>query len=81
MYYVYDIFAVSTDPRAVLNELKGSNIKFKHEKIEQSEMYLGVRLEKKQFDEIKCWTLTSFDYIKATLKNLKEVLKDPPWKL
>ena len=81
MYYVYDILAVSTDPKAVLNELKGSNIKFKHKKIEQSEIYLGVRLEEKQFGEIKCWTQTSLDYIKAALKKLKEVLKDPPWKL
>jgi len=46
MCYVGDILAVSTDPRAVLNELKGGNIKFKNDKIEPSEMYLGARLEK-----------------------------------
>ena len=46
MCYVDDILAVSIDPRAVLNETKGGNIKFKNDKIEPSEMYLGARLEK-----------------------------------
>ena len=81
MCYVGDILAVSIDPRVVLNELKGGNIKFKNDKIEPPEMYLGARLEKKQLGEIKCWTLTSLDYIKAALNSLKEVLKDLPCKL
>ena len=79
--YVGDILAVFTDPRAVLNELKAGNIKFKNDKIEPPEMYLGARLEEKQLGEIKCWTLTNLDYIKASLNNLKEVLKDSSWKL
>ena len=61
MSYVGDILAVSTDSRAVLNELKGGNIKFKNDKIEPPEMYLGAQLEEKQLGEIKCWTLTSLE--------------------
>ena len=47
MCYVGDILVVSIDSRAVLNELKGGNIKFKNDKIEPPEIYLGARLEEK----------------------------------
>ena len=54
MCYVDDILAVSIDPWAVLNETKGGNIKFKNDKIELPEIYLGARLEEKTLGEIEC---------------------------
>ena len=49
--YVDDILAVAIDPQPILQSLEGGTIKFKDDKIESPEMYLGAKLKKKIIDE------------------------------
>ena len=43
--YVDDILAVAIDPQPILQSLEGGTIKFKDDKIESPEMYLGAKIE------------------------------------
>ncbi|KAI2507356.1 Reverse transcriptase (RNA-dependent DNA polymerase) [Fragilaria crotonensis] len=74
LMYVDDILSVSCDPRAILEEIQGT-FKFKNGKIETPEFYLGAKLQKKSINGIQCWTITSQDYVKAAVKNVKEAIK------
>jgi len=69
--YVDDILAISIDPKSVLEGLKGGTVKFKNDKIETPEMYLGAKLQKKSIDGMECWTITSEEYIKAAVNTIK----------
>ena len=80
--YVDDILAASTDPTAVLKSLEGETVKYKNNKIEPPQIYLGAKLALKEIDGVKCWTVTSVDYIKAAVQTIKEALsKQKKWRL
>ena len=70
--YVDDLIAISTDPRGILNELKGDNMKYKNDEIKAPEMYLGARFKKRDIEGTTCWTITSEDYLTAAVKTIKE---------
>jgi hypothetical protein len=45
-------------------------------KIETPEFYLGAKLQEKPINGIRCWTITSQDYVKATVKHVEEATKN-----
>ena len=73
LVYVDDILCISHDACRPMNEIQAS-LKLKKNKVEEPEFYLGARLEKKQLNGRDVWTMSSTDYIKAAIANVKEQL-------
>ena len=63
-----------------MNEIQAS-LKFKKDKIEEPEFYLGAKLEKKRLNSRDVWTMSSTDYVKAAIDNVEEQLKKKGKKL
>ena len=61
--YVDDILCVSHSPREPLLEIH-HDLKFKKDKIEPPDIYLGGRLKRQLLNGRSVWTLSSKDYIK-----------------
>ena len=78
--YVDDILAISCDAKAILEDVQRT-FKLKNDKIEPPEFYLGAKLQEKPINRIKCWTVTSQDYVKAAVKNVEEAVKSTRWRL
>ena len=81
--YVDDILCISEDATGVLEDLRrGGGIKYKNGKIEPPEMYLGARLKKKTVarTQRECWSISSADYIIATVAAARESIKGTRWK-
>ncbi|CAJ1941927.1 unnamed protein product, partial [Cylindrotheca closterium] len=72
--YVDDILCMSMNAKEVMEGI-GKSFKFKKGKIEPPESYLGARLRKKSLDGVDMWTMSSYDYVVAAVKNVKETLK------
>ncbi|KAI2505806.1 hypothetical protein MHU86_8668 [Fragilaria crotonensis] len=80
LMYVDDILAISCDAEAILKDIQ-STFKFKNDKIEIPEFYLGAKLQEKSINNIKCWTVSSHDYVKAAIQNVQEAIKGTSRKL
>ena len=80
LMYVDDILAISCDAKAILEDVQ-KTFKLKNDKIEPPEFYLGAKLQEKPINGMKCWTVTSQDYIKAAVKNVEETIKGTRWRL
>jgi hypothetical protein len=52
--YVDDILAISMDATAILKRMEGDTVKYKNDKIEPPEMYLGAKLKEKIQNGRKC---------------------------
>ena len=52
-----------------------STLKFKKNKIEEPEFYLGAKLEKKKLNGKAVWTMSITEYVKASIKNVEEQLQ------
>ena len=74
--YVDDILPIGLDPKKTLESLKGDTVKLKNNKIENPDMYLGARLQLRDINGHSTWSITSVDYIKATIATVREALKD-----
>jgi hypothetical protein len=74
LMYVDDILAISCDAESILRDVQ-STFKLKNDKIEPPEFYLGAKLQEKPINNVRCWTVTSHDYIKAAVKNVEEAIK------
>ena len=74
LVYVDDLLCVADDATAPLREVM-SDFKFKKDAIEPPEIYLGARLQRKDLNGSKVWTMSSRDYTKAIIANLEERLK------
>jgi hypothetical protein len=74
LMYVDDILCVSVDPRTVLKDFESNDFKFKNDKIETPENYLGARLSLKDINGHKCWSISSVDYVKVAVQNVEEKL-------
>jgi hypothetical protein len=79
LMYVDDILAISCEAEAILKDVL-TTFKFKNDKIELPEFYLGAKLQEKPINNIKCWTVSSHDYVKAAIKNVQEAIKKLPTK-
>lgn len=80
LVYTDDCLCVSYDASLPLKSIM-EYFKFKKDKIEPPEFYLGARLERKPLNGGHVWTMTSKDYIKAIVKNLEERLEKKGMKL
>jgi hypothetical protein len=80
LMYVDDILSIACNPKLILREIQGT-FKFKNDKIEEPEFYLGAKLQRKPLNGLQCWTITSQDYVKAAVKNVEEALKKSGRKL
>jgi hypothetical protein len=76
LMYVNNILAISYNPQAILEDVQ-KTFKLKNDKIGTPDYYLGANLQQKTLNNTICWTITSQDYVKAVISNVKEVLK---WK-
>lgn len=72
--YVDDLLCVSAEPSRAMNEIR-SSLKFKNDRTEEPDFYLGVDLKKKDLDGRSVWTMSSADYLKAAIDNIEERLK------
>ena len=71
--YVDDILCISNEPLRAMNEIK-STLKFKNDKVEEPEFYLGASLKRKKLNGKSIWTMSSMDYLKAAIDNVEERL-------
>ena len=67
LVYVDDVLCISHNPKEPLLEIAKS-LKFKKDKMEPPEIYLGGRLKLKQLNGKSMWTLSSKDYVKAAIE-------------
>lgn len=72
--YVDDILVVSTRAMDIMKEIQGE-VKFKKDKIEPPDIYLGARLKLKEIDNIVCWTISSSDYIKSAIETIEKAIE------
>ena len=78
MAYVDDVVAISEKAVEILKEIQSGGVKFKNDKIEPPNMYLGAKLSTKLMDGVTRWTISSDNYVSAAVKNVEEVLKSKP---
>ena len=74
LVYVDDLLCIAHDATMPLQEVM-SDFKFKNDAISPPEIYLGARLQKKDLNGKKVWTMSSRDYTKAIIANLEDRLK------
>ena len=68
-----NILSISHDPNTVMDHIQ-ANFKFKDNKVEPPDMYLGAKLKKRRLGNYECWTMSSYEYIQAAIKNVQEKL-------
>ena len=73
LVYVDDILAISHDPKTVMKHIQ-ANFKFKDNKVEPPDMYLGAKLRKRKLGNYECWTMSSYEYVQAAINNVQEKL-------
>ena len=61
--------------KGIMEDL-GKSLKFKNDKIELPETYLGAKLSIKVMDGIKRWTISSGKYVEVAVKTVEQVIKD-----
>ena len=81
LMYVDDILAISIDPTEILKSMEGNKVKYKNGKISPSEIYLGARLKRRMINGNMCWTITSYDYVIASVQTIKDAITRKPWKM
>ena len=69
--YVDDILAISHKAKDALNTVQAI-FKFKDEKIEPLDMYLGATLFVMEDDGVRGWCITSDKYVKAAVENVEQ---------
>jgi len=79
--YVDDQLCIGPNAKKVLNSLQGGTVKFKNGKIEEPEVYLGARLQKKKLNGKEMWTVSSKDYVKAAIDTTRTSIKGKRWKI
>jgi hypothetical protein len=74
LMYVDDILAISCDAKAISQDVQRT-FELKNDRIDTSEFYLGAKLQEKPTNGLKCWTMTSRDYVNAAVENTEETLR------
>ena len=70
-----DLLAISRDAEKVLNSVQDT-FKFKDNKIDKPDFYLGAQLDRMSIDWFKGWTMSSAKYVQAAIKNIEQMLAD-----
>lgn len=78
LMYVDDILCASDEPIKVMRQIQ-ERFKFKNDKIEDPDGYLGAKIAKRQLDGKDIWTMTSSEYVAAAIKTVEESIKDTKW--
>ncbi len=78
--YVDDVLAVSAQGKELLKKLQ-LEFKFKKDKIEPLDIYLGARLARKTLNGKQVCTMCSKDYIKLAVQNIESRLNNMGMKL
>ena len=73
--YVDDLLAISHDAEKVLKSVQDT-FKFKDDKIDKPDVYLGAQLDKMSVDGFEGWTMSSEKYVKAAIENLEQTLAE-----
>ena len=73
LVYVDDLLAISSDARSVILEV-AEKFKLNKDKIEPPEIYLGGRLAKKSLNRKEIWTMSSVNYVKVIINNVKVIM-------
>ena len=71
--YVDDILSISEKPLNTLKSIQSKNFKFKNDKMEKPENYLGADLSSLDNEEgVECWAMSSDKYCAAMVKNVED---------
>jgi hypothetical protein len=73
LVYVDDIFCILDNPKTNLSQIQ-EDFKFKDDKMEPPDVYIGSNLEKKVFNGVKCWTMSSHKYVNAAVEKVEKKL-------
>ena len=71
LVYVDDILTISFDPKEPMKGIQ-KGFKFKNDEIQEPNIYLGAKLEKKMLNGRKTWTMSSKDYVKLSIQNIEQ---------
>ena len=66
--YVDDLLAISHDAQKVLKSVQDT-FKFKDDKIDKPDIYLGAQLDMMSVDGFEGWTMSSEKYVKSAIEN------------
>ena len=73
--YVDDLLAISHDTQKVLKSVQDT-FKFKDDKIDKPDVYLGAKLGKMSVDGFEGWTMSSENYVKSAIENIEQTLAE-----
>ena len=73
--YVDDLLAISHDAEKVLKSVQDT-FKFKDDKIDKPDVYLGAQLDKMSVDGFEGWTMSSEKYVKSAIENIEQTLAE-----
>ena len=73
--YVEDLLAISHDAQKVLKSIQDT-FKFKDDKIDKPEVYLGPQLDKMSVDGFEGWTMSSEKYVKSAIESIEQTLAE-----
>ena len=73
--YVDDLLAISHDAQEVLKSVQDT-FKFKDDKIDKPDVYLGAQLDKMSVDGFEGWTMSSEKYVKLAIENIEQTLAE-----
>ena len=73
--YVDDLLAISHDAQKVLKSVQDT-FKFKDDKIDKPDVYLGAQLDKMSVDSFEGWTMSSEKYVKSAIENIEQMLAE-----
>ena len=71
--YVDDLLAISHDAQVVLKSVQDT-FKFKDDKIDKPDVYLGTQLDKMSVDGFEGWTMSSEKYVRSAIENIEQTL-------
>ena len=73
--YVDDILSISEKPLETLKAIQDKNFKFKDDRMDKPEVYLGADLSLMDNEEgTECWAMSSDKYCAAMVKNIEDGL-------
>ena len=77
LFYVDDVLCISDDPMKTMKGIQ-CTFKLKDDKIDEPKYYLSATLEKMILsDGSQFWSMSSANYVKAAVQNIKETLENP----
>jgi hypothetical protein len=70
LVYLDNILCISAQPRATMSGMQ-STFKLKDNRVEKPKNYLGAQVMQKTVGGVKCWAMTSEQYVKAAIANVE----------